>query len=145
MPRLLPIALLLFVAVVATACGSQTNTYREQVDKVQKDFQPRLAPLESQLATAISDRRTEDAADLANQVAVLLGRCADDVASVHAPSDLAPRANALVAAYRRLVQSLRVLEAALHARAATPINRAISSYNDARLDETSAVAALNAD
>jgi hypothetical protein len=145
MPRRVPIALLLCLSVVATACGSQTNTYREQVDKVQKSFQPKLAPLEAELAAAITDRRTDDAADLSGQVAVLLGRCADDVAAVDPPFNLKARAANLVTAYRKLVRSLRDLESALRAHTAKPINEAISSYNDARLDETSAVAALNAD
>ena len=145
MPRRVLIALLLGLAVVATACGSQTNTYREQVDKVQKRFAPQLTPLERQLATAITDRRTDDAADLAGQTASLLGRCADDVAAVDPPSELKPRATNLVTAYRKLVGSLKDLETALRAHSAKPINGAISSYNDARLDETSAVAALNAD
>jgi hypothetical protein len=139
------IALLLGLTVLATACGSETNTYREQVDKLQRSFQPKLSPLETQLATAITDRRTDDAADLAGQTANLLGRCADDVAAVDPPSGLKARAANLVTAYRKLVRSLKDLETALRARSAKPINEAISTYNDARLDETSAVAALNAD
>lgn len=144
-PRRVLIALLFGLAALATACGSQTNTYREQVDKVQKSFQPKLRPLEAQLATAITDRRTSDAADLAGQTASLLGHCADDVAVVDPPAALKSRAATLVAAYRKLVRSLTDLETALRAHSAKPINAAISSYNDARLDETSAVAALNAD
>jgi hypothetical protein len=143
--RPLLIALVCCVALVATACGSQTNTYRSQVDSAQKRYQPRLKPLETQLAIAIGDRRTDDAAVLAGQTAVLLGQCADAVAAVEPPSHLKARAATLVGAYRTLVRSLQQLETALHAHRATPINKAISSYNDARLDETSAVAALNAD
>jgi hypothetical protein len=139
------IALLLALAALATACGSQTNTYREQVDKVQKSFQPKLSPLEAQLATAITDRRTDDAAELAGQTASLLARCSEDVAAVDPPSGLTARAANLVTAYRKLVRSLNELETALRAHAAKPINEAIATYNDARLDETSAVAALNAD
>jgi hypothetical protein len=142
-PRRLLLVLVLTLAVIGAACGSTTDTYRSQIDKVQKRFQPKLAPLESQLATAIRDRRTDDAADLARQVATLLERCADDVAAVDPPDRLEPRAATLVRAYRKLVGSLRTLETALRARKAAPINAAISSYNDARLDETSAVAALN--
>ncbi|MDX6573923.1 MAG: hypothetical protein QOC86_3079 [Gaiellales bacterium] len=141
--RLLLTAFLLGSAVLATACGSQTNTYRSQVDTVEKQYQPRLKPLQMQLATAIGDRRTDDAADLAGQTAEVLRRCADAVAAVEPPSHLKTRAATLVAAYRKLVQSLQDLKTALHAHQATPINRAISRYNDARLDETSAVAALN--
>jgi hypothetical protein len=136
-------ALVLCLALAASACGSQTNTYRSQVDTVQKGYAPGLAPLETQLANAIQDRRTDDAAELAGQTATLLERCADDVSAVDPPSSLQDRATRLVSAYRRLVQSLRRLETALRARKATPINVAITSYNDARLDETSAVAALN--
>jgi hypothetical protein len=143
-PRHVLIALVVVLALVVVACGSTTNTYRSQIDKVQKGFQPRLSPLESQLATAIRDRRTDDAADLSRQVALLLERCADNVATVDPPDRLKTRAATLVGAYRRLVGSLRRLEIALRARKAEPINAAISSYNDARLDETSAVAALNA-
>lgn len=136
-------AILLCIAVVATACGSQSNTYRSQVDTVQKQYQPRLKPLQMQLATAIGDRRTDDAADLAGQTAEVLRRCADAVGAVAPPSHLKTRAATLVAAYRTLVQSLQELKTALHAHQAKPINRAISRYNDARLDETSAIAALN--
>lgn len=143
--RLLLTAVLLCLALVASACGSQTNTYREQVDTVQRQYQPRLQPLQMQLATAIGDRRTDDAAELAGQTAAVLGRCADAVAAVDPPSHLKTRAASLVGAYRNLVRSLQQLKTALHAHRATPINRAISRYNDARLDETSAVAALNAD
>ena len=142
--RLLLTAVLLCVALVAAACGSQTNTYRSHVDTVQKQYQPRLKPLQLQLATAIGDRRTDDAAELAGQTAAVLRRCADAVAAVEPPSHLKARAATLVAAYRNLVQSLQELQTALHAHQAKPINRAISRYNDARLDETSAVAALNA-
>jgi hypothetical protein len=142
--RLLLTAVLLCLAVAATACGSQTNTYRSQVDTVQKRYQPRLKPLQLQLATAIGDRRTDDAANLAGQTAALLRQCADAVAAVEPPTHLKARAATLVTAYRNLVQSLQELKTALHAHQATPINRAISRYNDARLDETSAVAALNA-
>jgi hypothetical protein len=137
-------ALVCCLALVATACGSQSNTYRSQVDTVQKQYQPKLKPLETQLATAIGDRRTEDAADLAAKTAVVFGQCADAVAAVDPPSHLKGRAATLVGAYRNLVTSLQELKIALHANQATPINKAISSYNDARLDETSAIAALNA-
>jgi hypothetical protein len=137
-------ALVLGLALLATACGSQSNTYRSQVDTVQKQYQPRLAPLETRLATAIGDRRTADAADLAARTAVVFSQCADAVAAVHPPSQLETRAATLVGAYRKLVSSLRELKTALHANDAKPINEAIASYNDARLDETSAIAALNA-
>jgi hypothetical protein len=138
------LVMVLVVAVACAACGSTADTYRAQIDKVQKGFAPRLAPLETQLAAAIEDRRTADAADLAGQTATLLERCADDVAEVDPPSRLEDRARRLLAAYRELVRTLRRLEGALRTGSATPINRAIASYNDARLDETSAVAALNA-
>jgi hypothetical protein len=137
------LVLVLCLAVVAAACGSTANTYRSQVDAVQKGFAPKLTPLETQLANAIQDRRTDDAAELAGQTATLLERCADDVSAVDPPSKLQDRATKLVTAYRKLVQSLRELEIALRARKAAPINTAIASYNEARLDETSAVAALN--
>jgi hypothetical protein len=143
MARRILLLLVLCLAVVAAGCGSTTDTYRAQVDKVQKGYAPRLTPLETELANAIQDRRTDDAADLAGQTATLLERCADDVSSVDPPSGLQDRATRLVTAYRSLVQSLRQLETALRARSAPPINAAISSYNDARLDETGAVAALN--
>lgn len=132
------------LALLATACGSQSNTYRAQVDTVQKQYQPRLKPLETQLATAIGDRRTEDAADLAARTAVVFGQCADAVAAVRPPSQLKARAATLVGAYRNLVTSLQELKTALRSNQAKPINKAITSYNDARLDETSAIAALNA-
>jgi hypothetical protein len=143
-PRLLLTALACCLALAATACGSQANTYRSQVDTVQKQYQARLKPLETQLATAISDRRTEDAADLAGKTAVVFGQCADAVAAVDPPSHLKARATNLLGAYRSLVTSLRELKTALHANQAKPINRAISRYNAARLDETHAIAALNA-
>lgn len=138
-------ALAVSLALLATACGSQSNSYRSQVDTVQKQYQPRLKPLETQLATAIGDRRTEDAADLAGRTAVVFGQCADAVAAVDPPSHLKAQAATLVGAYRNLVTSLQELKTALHENQAKPINDAISSYNDARLDETSAIAALNAD
>jgi hypothetical protein len=138
-------SVVLCVALVATACGSQTNTYRSQVDTVQKQYQPTLKPLETQLATAIGDRRTADAADLAGETAVVFRQCADAVAAVDPPSHLKTRAATLVSAYRKLVVSLQELKTALHADDAKPINQAIATYNDARLDETSAVAALNSD
>jgi hypothetical protein len=143
--RTLLTAVLLCLALVAVACGSQTNTYRSQLDSVQKQYQPRLKPLQTQLATAIGDRRTDDAADLAGQTATLLGQCADAVAAVDPPSHLNARAANLVGAYRTLVRALQQLQIALHAHRAKPINQAIARYNDARLDEASAVAALNAD
>lgn len=138
-------ALAVSLALLATACGSQSNSYRSQVDTVQKQYQPRLKPLETQLATAIGDRRTEDAAGLAGRTAVVFGQCADAVAAVDPPSHLKAQAATLVGAYRNLVTSLQELKTALHENQAKPINDAISSYNDARLDETSAIAALNAD
>ncbi len=67
------------------------------------------------------------------------------MAAIDPPSKLEARAATLVGSYRRLVASLQQLRLALIADDAAPINAAISSYNDARLDETSAVAALNAD
>ena len=111
---------------------------------MQKQYQPKLKPLESRLATAIGDRRTADAAELAAKTAEVFGQAAAAVAAVHPPSKLETRAATLVAAYRKLVSSLQELKTALHTNAATPINEAIASYNAARLDETSAIAALNA-
>jgi hypothetical protein len=137
-------AVLFCLALVATGCGSQTNTYRAQVDRVQKQYQPRLRPLETQLAAAISDRRTDDAAVLAGQTAVLLTRCADAVVAINPPSQLKARAATLVGAYRNLVGSLQELKTALRAHQAKAINQAISRYNNARLDATGAIAALNA-
>lgn len=141
--RLVLTVLLLSLAVIATACGSESNTYRTQVDKAQKRCQPRLKPLENQLATAIGDRRTDDAADLAGQTASVLSSCASAVSAIDPPSNLKARAATLAGTYRSLVTSLQQLKVALHTGDATPINRAIASYNDARLAETSAVAALN--
>ena len=144
MLRPLLLALVLALALIVTACGSTANTYRSQVDTVQKQYQPRLQPLEHRLATAIGDRRTADAAKLAAKTAVVFGQAADAVAAVHPPSKLKARAATLVGAYRKLVASLQELKTALHANEAKPINEAIASYNDARLQETSAIAALNA-
>ena len=136
-------ALLVSLAVVATACGSQSNTYRSQIDRVQKRCEPKLRPLELQLATAIKDRRTADAATLAGQTASLLAGCAAEIGAIDPPSGLKARADALVGAYGKLVRSLRDLETSLHAKTAKQINAAITGYNAARLAETSAIAALN--
>ncbi len=70
-------------------------------------------------------------------------RFAKDVAAIQPPSSLQARSTRLVTAYGKLVSSLRQLTVALRAGAPARVNRAISSYNDARLDEASAVAALN--
>jgi hypothetical protein len=136
-------ALLLCLAVVATACGSGSNGYRTDVDKAQKGCQPKLKPLEQQLAAAIVDRRTDDAADLAGQTATALADCANAVQAIDPPAAMKTRAATLVGTYHGLSRSLQQLKTALHTENATPINRAITSYNDARLAETSAVAAIN--
>jgi hypothetical protein len=141
--RLVLIALLLCLAVVATACGSGSNSYRTGVDAAQKGCQPKLKPLETQLATAIVDRRTDDAADLAGHTATALRDCANAVQAIAPPSSLKTRAATLVGTYRSLVTSLQQLKIALDTGDATPINRAIASYNDARLAQATAVAALN--
>jgi hypothetical protein len=143
MSRRLTIALLAGLVLLATACGSQANTYRTQVDKLQKAYQPKLAPLETDLSTAIDDRRTDDAARTASQAAVVMGQLSASIEKVKAPAKLATRSARLVGAYHELVSSLQEMTTALRAHAPTRVNKAIARFNDARLDESSAVAALN--
>jgi hypothetical protein len=137
---LVPLAGLL---LVATACGSQANSYRKQVDVVQKRYAPKLAPLEVRLSKAIAARQTADAALAASQARGEMTRFMHDVAAIQPPSSLKARSVRLVSAYGRLASSLQELTTALRAKAPTRVNRAIASYNNARLDEASAVAALN--
>ena len=111
--------------------------------QVQKRCEPKLRPLELQLATAIKDRRTADAATLAGQTATALEACAAEIGAIDPPSELQARAGALVGAYGKLVRSLRDLGSSLHGKSAKQINAAITGYNAARLAETSAIAALN--
>ena len=141
--RLLSLVLLAGLLLAVTACGSQANSYRKQVDVVQKRYAPKLQPLESRLSKAIAGRRTAEAARTASQASVEMTRFAKDVAAIQPPSSLQARSTRLVTAYSKLVSSLRQLTVALRAGAPARVNRAISSYNDARLDEASAVAALN--
>jgi cytochrome c-type biogenesis protein CcmH/NrfG len=143
MSRLVPIALLAVLVLVATACGSEANSYRKQVDTAQKAYRPKLAPLETDLSTAIADRRTADAARTASQAAVVMAQLAARVQKIKAPSSLEARSEKLVAAYGELVLSLQQMTSALKAHAPAKLNGAISRFNDARLDESSAVAALN--
>ncbi len=141
--RSLSLVVLAGLLLAVTACGSQVNSYRKQVDVVQKRYAPKLHPLESKLSKAIASRRTAEAARAASQASVEMTRFAKDVAAIHPPSSLQARSARLVTAYGKLVASLRQLTVALRAGAPARVNRAISSYNNARLDEASAVAALN--
>ena len=67
-----------------------------------------------------------------------------EIVALHAPTALATSSKQLVNAYGELVQDLDQLAAALRANAPARANAAIARYNDARLDESSAIAALNA-
>jgi hypothetical protein len=139
----LSLVLLAGLLLVATACGSQANSYRKQVDVVQKRYEPKLAPLERTLSRTIASRKTTDAARAANQATAEMTRFMHDVAAIQPPSSLKARSARLVTAYGKLATSLQELSTALRAGAPARVNRAIASYNDARLDEASAVAALN--
>jgi hypothetical protein len=133
------------VALLVTACGSQSNGYRKQVGALQSQYRPRIGTFERRLAAAISKRQPKAGARAATAASALVGQLRRSVASLHPPSKLATRSSRLVTAYGELVQDLDQIAAALSAHAPTRANAAIASYNDARLDESSAIAALNAD
>jgi hypothetical protein len=139
----LSFVLLAGLLLVATACGSQANSYRKQVDVVQQRYEPRLTPLERTLSRAIASRQTVGAARAARLATMEMTRFMKDVAAIQAPSSLKARSARLVTAYGELASSLQQLSTALRAGTPARVNRAIASYNDARLDEASAVAALN--
>jgi hypothetical protein len=141
--RLLLVALV-GVALLATACGSQSNSYRKQVNAVQMTYRARLGRLETQLAAAISERKPGPGAQAATASSTLVRQLQGEIAALHAPSALATRSKRLVSAYGELVQDLDQLAVALRAHAPARANAAIGRYNDARLDVSSAIAALNA-
>jgi hypothetical protein len=132
------------VAVLAAACGSPSNSYRKQVNTAQATYRTRLGRLETQLATAISARKPDPGAQAATASSALVRQLQREIAALHAPSALATRSKQLVNAYGELVQDLDQLAAALRAHAPARANAAIGRYNDARLDVSSAIAALNA-
>jgi hypothetical protein len=132
------------VALLATACGSPSNSYRKQVNTVQATYRGRLGRLETQLAAAISARKPDPGAQAATASSALVRQLRGEIAALHAPSALATRSTQLVNAYGELVQDLDQLATALRAHAPARANVAIGRYNDARLDVSSAIAALNA-
>jgi hypothetical protein len=138
------VVVLFGLTLAATACGSQSNGYRKQVGALQSRYRPRIGTFERRLATAISKRQPKAGARAATAASELVSQLERDVASLHPPSALAPRSARLVTAYGELVQDLDQIAAALSAHAPTRANVAIARYNDARLDESSAIAALNA-
>ena len=132
------------VALLVTACGSQSNSYRKQVDAVQTTYRARLGSFEAQLATAIAARKPDAGARAATASSALVRQIRREIVALHAPTALSTSSKQLVNAYGELVQDLDQLAAALHANAPARANAAIARYNDARLDESSAIAALNA-
>jgi hypothetical protein len=132
------------VALLVTACGSQSNGYRKQVNAVQTTYRARLGTLDGQLAAAISARKPDAGARAATASSAVVRQMEGEIAALHAPSALSTRSKRLMNAYGELVQDLDQLAAALHAHAPARANVAIARYNDARLDESSAIAALNA-
>jgi hypothetical protein len=144
-PRLILVALVA-LAVVATGCGASTsNGYRAKVESVQKAYGPRIERAQVQLSHAIANQQPAVGARAAASQSALATKARTEIAALHAPSSLAVRSTRLVTAYGELVQALDQLTSALQARAPKRANVAIGRVNDARLDETSAIAALNAD
>jgi hypothetical protein len=133
------------LALVATACGSASNGYRKRVDSVQSQYRPRIAALEGQLATAITKRQPAAGARAATAASSTITKVERTIVALHPPSELAARSSKLVVAYGELVHDLDLIASALRAHAPERTNVAIAHYNDARLDESSAIAALNAD
>jgi hypothetical protein len=144
-PRLILVALVA-LAVIATGCGgSASNGYRAKVASVQKTYGPQIASAQVQLSHAIANQQPAIGARAAASQSALETRARGQIAALHAPTALAVRSARLVTAYGELVQALDQLASALQARAPKRANVAIGRVNDARLDETSAIAALNAD
>ena len=132
------------VALLVTACGSQSNDYRKQVNSVETTFRPRLGRLETRLAAAIAARQPAAGARAATETSALVRQLQRAIGALHPPSALSTGSTRLVNAYGELVQDLDQLAAALQAHAPARANAAIGRYNDARLDVSSAIAALNA-
>jgi hypothetical protein len=139
------VVVLIGLTLAATACGSQSNGYRKQVGALQSQYRPRIGTFEGRLATAIAKRQPKAGARAATAASALVSRLQRSIASLHPPSKLAARSSRLVTAYGELVQDLDQIAGALSAHALSRANAAIGRYNDARLDESSAIAALNAD
>ncbi|MEO9175309.1 MAG: hypothetical protein ABI317_07315 [Gaiellales bacterium] len=133
------------LALVATACGSASSGYRKRVDSLQAQYRPRISTLEGQLATAITKRQPATGARAATAASSTITTLQRSIAALHPPPALAARSSKLVIAYGELVHDLDLIASALRARAPERANTAIEHYNDARLDESSAIAALNAD
>jgi hypothetical protein len=139
------VVVLIGLTLAATACGSQSNGYRKHVGALQSQYRSKIGTFEGRLATAISKRQPTAGARAAMAASALVRRLQRSIASLHPPTRLATRSSRLVTAYGELVQDLDQIAAALSAHAPTRANAAIARYNDARLDESSAIAALNAD
>ena len=101
--RLLSLVLLAGLLLAVTACGSQVNSYRKQVDVVQKRYAPKLQPLESKLSKAIASRRTTEAARTASQASVEMSHFAKDVAAIQPSKASRPDPRGYVTACRKLV------------------------------------------
>jgi hypothetical protein len=143
--RLLLVLVLAALAVAATACGgSAANGYRSDVDAAQRAHATELRGHEQALAAAITARKAAVAATEATAASGLVGARERQVAALHPPKTLQAAAGRLLTAYRELVQSLDQIAAAFTAKKLPQANAAIDRYNTARLDESSAVAALNA-
>jgi hypothetical protein len=133
------------LVLVATACGSASNSYRRQVDTAQSQYRARITALEGELATAITKREPSAGARAATAASATITKLQRTIAALRPPPALAGRSSKLVVAYGELVHDLDQMAAALRAHAPERTNTAIARYNDARLDESSAIAALNAD
>ena len=143
--RPLSTLLLAALALIAVACGgSAGNGYRAHVDAAQRSHATELRAHEQRLATAIDGRRAAVAATEATAASALVGAIAQRVGALHPPQTLQARSDRLLNAYRELVQSLDQISAAFRAKQLAAANEAIGRYNTARLDESSAIAALNA-
>jgi nitrate/nitrite-specific signal transduction histidine kinase len=133
------------LALIAAACGgSAANGYRSQVGAAEARHGAELRAHEQRLGAAIHARRPAVAAREATAASALAASVEQDVAALHPPKTLQVRSRTLLSAYRELVQSLDQIAQAFGAKKPAQANIAIDRYNTARLDESSAIAALNA-
>jgi hypothetical protein len=133
------------LALIASACGgSAANGYRAHVDAAEARHGAELHVHEQRLVAAIRVRRAAVAATEATAASALVTELEQEVGALDPPKTLQARARNLLSAYRELVQSLDQISADLRAKKPAQANIAIDRYNTARLDESSAIAALNA-
>ena len=137
------ISIVASLALVAAGCGSATNDYRSKVSEIQNKYSKQMTDLTSKATGAIAADPAAAGATL-GELAVTVGKFADEVEAVKAPSDKQALAEKLVGAYRKLAQAATDLQTAVTKNDVTAMQTALEEFNAATSEESSAIDAFNA-